>query len=52
MRLTGRGLLTLGVDSFVENEFTVSEEVEQRLKVVWTAIDEVGSTRVSGTRPA
>ena len=47
-----RGSLTLWIDPFIENEFAVSEEVEQWLKVVWTSIDEVGSTRVRGTRPA
>jgi hypothetical protein len=50
--LFGPGSLTLWVDPFVENEFAVPEEVEQWLKVVGTAVDEVGTTRVSSTRPA
>ena len=36
--------LTLWIDAFVENELAMSEEVEQWFKVVWTAIDEVGTT--------
>ncbi len=44
--------LTLWVDPFVENEFTVPEEVEQWHKVVRTAVNEVGTTRVGSTRPA
>ena len=41
--------LTLCVDSLVQNEFAVAEEVEQWLKVLWTPVNEVGPTGVSGT---
>ena len=43
---------TLRIDSLIENELAMSEEVEERLKVLRTSINEVGPTGVRGTAPA
>ena len=42
-------ILTLWVDALVKDELAVSEKVEQRLKVVWTAVNEKSTSRVCCT---
>lgn len=43
--------LTLWVDTLVEDKFAVSEKIEKWLKVVWTAVNEVSTSRVCCTGP-